>query len=822
MKLIFDRALSDRCKAALAIALLWYLPTLSQAGVIDTVSIEDSENPATIHIDFNIPLQYINHAPEREGDELEIQFRRIRSDFFSQESENSRQQTVTPSPSRYVPLIDAHYQTVGTERGLLRLRFSRKVSYTVYPGADRRHILIKVVTTNNPIKHRNQAIRKIPKTARGKHSRRAFTLAQHYVVNLESFLQGKNQPPLKAIPDLNKYVTYTTRFPIEGRVWNRLRVGFFDTRLQAERYRKKLLGLYSGAWVAYASSKEINAALKQVDLLATPMKAPVRMPRPTLPPTPDEKIFTLMEEARKSIAKNNIRHAIQLYTKVLRYPQNQYTRDALEYLGLARERNRQYAHAIREYQRYLKLYPKGEGAARVKQRLAGLTTARQQPRQLSSGRQRAKRSHPWNIYGGISQFFRRDESSTDASGSLVTQSSLSNDLDITARKRSNKYDIQSRFTGSYLHDFLSNGPGDNTSISSLYVDVNQKQYGLSARLGRQSRNTGGVLGRFDGLLLGYRVNDWLTVNGVAGFPVFSTRDTLKTGRHLYGISTDLGTFANAWDFEAFFIEQQNEGILDRRAIGGEARYFDPVRSLLSFVDYDISFASLNTLIVLGTWTLPDRTTINASVDYRNSPILTTTNALQGQTLPTLDQLLNKFTEKQIRKLAEDRTADVVTVSLGASHPLNEKLQLNGDVTVSRLSGTNTSGGVDAIPGTGNEYFYNLQLIGSNLIKSGDISVFGVRYSDTSTSTITSLTLDTRYPIHTVWRINPRFRLDYRNNSNNDSTQWTAAPSLRIDYRWHKHYRLEAEAGGELSTQDLSTTTQNSSSYFFSLGYRADF
>ena len=811
-----------RCRTALIPIFLLCLSTATQAGVIDTVSIEDSDNPATIRIEFTIPLQYINHAPEREGDELQIQFRRISNNLFSQETESSDQQTVTPTPSRYVPMIDAHYQSVSIERGVLTLRFSRKVAYTVYPGADRRHILVKVVTANNPLKESNQAIKAVPKTPTGRHSRRSFTLAQHYVINLESFLEGKNQPPLKAIPGGKKYVAYTARFPIQGRVWNRLRIGFFDTRKQAELFRKKLIDLYPGAWVAYASSKEINAALEQADILTTPLESPVRRPRPTLPATDDQKIYALMEEAREAIAGNKISHAIQLYTKVLRFPKNQYSRDALEFLGLARERNRQYAHAIREYERYLELYPDGEGAARVKQRLAGLTTASQQPRQLGSGRKRVKRANPWDIYGGFSQFYRRDESSTDAGGDLVTQSSISNDLDITARKRSDKYDIQSRFTGSYLHDFLDEGPGSNTSISSLYVDANQKQYGLSARLGRQSRNTGGVLGRFDGLLVGYRLNDWLTVNGVAGFPVFSTRDTLKTGRYLYGLSTDLGTFANAWDFEAFFIEQQNDGVLDRRAIGGEARYFDPTRSLLSFVDYDISFDSLNTLILLGTWTLPDRTTINASLDYRNSPILTTTNALQGQTLPTLDELLNTLSEDQIRQLAEDRTADVTTVTLGASHPFTPQLQLSGDVTVSNLSGTNASGGVDAIPGTGNEYFYNLQLIGSNLIKNGDISVVGLRYSDTSTSSISSLTLDTRYPIKTVWRINPKFRLDYRDNSNNDSTQWTAAPSLRIDFRWRRRYRFEAEAGGEWSTQDLSTETQDSSSYFFSLGYRADF
>jgi hypothetical protein len=815
------RSLGKRISRFVGVLLPIFATTV-WAGVIDTVDIDDRQNPATIRIDFTIPLQYINHAPEREGDELRIQFRTLSNNLFSRESETTEQQTVNAAPSRFVPLIDAHYQTEAAERGVLTLRFSRKVSYTVYPGADRRHISIEVVTSNNPLQSENQAIKVAPLTQTGRPSRPTVTLAQHYVVNLESFQEGENQPPIKDISADDKHVVYTTKFPIEGRMWNRLRIGFFETRQQAEVFKKKLLDKYPGAWVAYASAEEINNALEQSDILTTPLKAPVRRPTAVLPATSDEKLYALMEEARQAVAENNVGHAIQLYTKVLQYPDNQYSRDALEFLGLARERNRQYAHAIREYERYLELYPEGEGSVRVKQRLAGLTTAAEQPRRLAPGNKRTAAATPWEVYGGFSQFYRRDESSTDAGGDLVTQSSISNDLDITARKRSGTYDLQSRFTGSYLNDFLSEGPGSYSSVSSLYVDGNLKKYGLSARLGRQSRNTGGVLGRFDGLLVGYQLTDWLTVNGVAGFPVFSTRDNPDTDRYLYGISADLGTFANAWDFETFFIEQQNDGILDRRAIGGEARYFDPLRSLLTFVDYDISYQSLNTLILLGTWTLPDRTTINASLDYRNSPILTTTNAIQGQTLPDLGDLLDTLTEDQLRQLAEDRTADVTTVTLGASHPFTDRWQISGDVTVSNLSGTDASGGVEAIPGTGNEYFYNLQFIGSNLIKTGDISVMGLRYASTSTANISTLTLDTRYPVQTVWRINPRFRLDYRDNSNNESTQWIASPSLRIDYRWRKRYRFEIEGGGEWSTEDLPNDSQDSSSYFFSLGYRADF
>ena len=800
--------------------LLISLPLLA-TGVVDTVDIDDRQNPATVRVNFTVPMQYVTHAPEQRGDELLIELRAVSSNLFSQETFANEQQIVTAESGSLVPLIEARYDPIGQDRGTLTMRFSRKVSYKLYPGNDRRHIRLEVVTSENIVKEPATSPARSTRSAPGVR-KTDVNYTEHYVINLESSLHDIT-PPSRDSLLLDRSVTlYTKQFPIDGRVWTRLRAGFFETRGQAKVALDKVKAQYPGAWIDYASAKEITAALEQTG--TTPVTQKPRLPEivPTLAKAPDEKIAELMEQARQSMAKNDLGHAIQLYTKILRYPDNPYRQDALEFLGVARERKGQLAHAIREYKRYLALYPEGEGADRIEQRLAGITTAKQAPSTQKSSSRRARKESQWDVYGGISQFYRRDESSTDVAGDLVTQSSLSTDLDITARNRGDRYDFQSRFTGSYLYDFLSDGAGDNSSVSSLYADMNDKSSGLSARLGRQSRNTGGVLGRFDGLLAGYQLNDRVLVNLVGGFPVLSTRDQPKTERYLYGISADLGTFANAWDFNVFIIEQQNDGILDRRAVGGEARYFDPKRSLLSFVDYDISYDSLNTLILLGNWTLPDRTVINASLDYRNSPILTTGNALQGQFAFDLDELLDSLSEDEIRQLAEDRTAESKTGTLGVSHPITENFQISADVTATLVSGTRASGGVEAIPGTDNEFFYNLQLIGSNLLMPGDISIAGLRYSDTTNSRIGSVSLDSRFPFRDAWRINPRARLDYRDNSNNNSSQWIAAPSMRIDYRWRKRYRFETEFGGEWSTQELPNDSQDSSSWFFNLGYRADF
>jgi hypothetical protein len=281
-------------------------------------------------------------------------------------------------------------------------------------------------------------------------------------------------------------------------------------------------------------------------------------------------------------------------------------------------------------------------------------------------------------------------------------------------------------------------------------------------------------------------------------------------------------FAEGWDANVFAIEQRAEGSMDRRAIGGELRYFDSSRTFFSMVDYDIYYNELNVGQFLGNWIFPDKTTLSLTLDYRNSPILTTYNALTGQGVDSIDALQDSFSDNEIRDLARDRTATSKLATLGISRPLNEQLQISGDVTATRLSGTSASGGIEALEGSGTDYFYNLQLIGSNLVKNGDITILGLRYSDTEASGITSLSLNTRYPLNNDLRLNPRFRADYRENRDDDTNQIIYRPSMLLSYQVRRKLRLEAEIGGEYSDREVVDGSQKDSSYYINLGYRSDF
>jgi hypothetical protein len=575
-----------------------------------------------------------------------------------------------------------------------------------------------------------------------------------------------------------------------------------------------------------------------------PQAPPAAPPTPSMPmlaPVPESKVAEWMAQGRQAMTASDYPQAIRIFTKVLQHPGHKYLPEAKELLGLARERNKQFAHARAEYEEYLRLYPQGEGAQRVRQRLDALLTAsepgKEKLRGITGGGRAA--AGGMTVNGNISQYYQRTMNKTDQTGTVTTQSSLINYLDVGSRSRGDRYDVRSQFTGNYIYDFLPDITGTGTasgvSVSSLYVDASDRQHQLSTRIGRQTRSNGGVLGRFDGGLFTVGVVPNWKLNAVAGSPVdLSANNTIQTNHTLYGMSLDGSGLAKHWDTSAFAIHQVVYGITDRTAVGTELRYFTPMSSVFTLVDYDVSYSELNIVLTQANWQLESGAGVNLALDYRLSPTLTTSNALQGQTVTTVKDLLAALggDESQLRQLALDRTARSKMATLGGNVPLNQQLQVTGDFTLSNLGGLPASTSpvpIDAVEGTGNEYIYSVQMIGSSLIKEGDVSIIGVSYYDAKDSNTSSLTLNTRYPVTNNWRVNPRLRIDYKTSTTGGNTV-SYKPQLRTDYRLRKELTFEMEGGVEWDNQiSLATaqnpgaaTLQNTEIYYLSIGYRWNF
>ncbi len=542
----------------------------------------------------------------------------------------------------------------------------------------------------------------------------------------------------------------------------------------------------------------------------------------------DPKLANLLDAANRAMLDKDYRRAVQLFTKIRDTSIGDTRRQVQELLGVAREYNGQLAHAIAEYQQYLEDYPEAEDAKRVKQRLTALITAPETPKEkLKTGRrQSAEDGSEWERQSNFSfsQFYYRAETTPEQEETRLIRSDLISRLDFFGRARKGDLDLGTRFTGSYRNDYRSeNTEGGEFLPDIMTVNARHSGVGLYAQLGRQSGVKGGVLGRFDGIDASYDMGSVVTLNTVYGYPVDITdRTKINTDKEFYGLNVDIGTLWGGWDFNAFYIAQENAGITDREAVGGELLYFDTTKSLFTLVDYDIGYDDLNIFQLIGNWTVVDGTALNLVVDYRNSPILTTTNAIQGQGVEELEELFGLSTEDELRQLAEDRTVAIQSVTAGITQQLNVNWQFIGEITVAEYGETVASGGVEAVAGTGKEYFYSTQFIANSLFYDNDALILGLAYRDTLKTDTYTMDVNWRIDVNRRLRLNPRLRIDYREYTEGDDSRWLARPFIEVDYRIKKWMKFEMDLGYEWLDETFANRSENTTGYFLSIGYRMQF
>ena len=527
-------------------------------------------------------------------------------------------------------------------------------------------------------------------------------------------------------------------------------------------------------------------------------------------------------EAKAAFDAGDNPTAVRLLTRLVEYPEHPRRAEAQELLGLARERNGQLAHAKAEYEEYIRRYPEGPAVMRVSQRLSALTTLDSRPQVAAVAR--GEGGMEWSSFGGWAQEYRYDSTSLDTmdtTTNFTSQSMIITDGDFSLRGRGERFDVQARINGGYLYDLLPEAAGTQTRVSTAYVDLNDRRFDLNARLGRQSKHSGGVLGNFDGLYLGWLALPSLRLNLMAGSALETTTESFSTDRQFVSLSANWSGWIEGLEISPFVIDQSYDGVSDRRAVGTDLRWFRPGRTVVGLIDYDIDYNALNMVMLLGNFDLPGRWTITTTLDHRKSPFLTTRNAMAGQAVETLGELVAQIGEPAVRALAEDRTADVDTVSIGVSRPLGTRFQWIADIGATRMSLMPASGGVEAIPATGTELNFGAQLIGNSLLRSGDVTILGLRLYDGNVARTTSMSLSSRFPLWGRLRAGPRLRFDYREFSAEGTTQWLASPAVRID--WHSdRTTIEFEAGGEWMSRELPIDQEKSNRYWFSLGYRVGF
>jgi hypothetical protein len=285
-----------------------------------------------------------------------------------------------------------------------------------------------------------------------------------------------------------------------------------------------------------------------------------------------------------------------------------------------------------------------------------------------------------------------------------------------------------------------------------------------------------------------------------------------------------------WDFSFFAIAQEVDGIADRQATGAEARYRGNNWSMVGAIDVDLSYAVLNSALVVANWRATEKLTLNGRFNVGAAPYLTTRNALIGRPEASVAGLLETYSEGQVRRLARNRTAQMRNAAFGIGWPLFDRFQVNADIGVYDFDSTVESGGVSALPDREQQTFFYTSFVGSSIVKDGDTAIFSYRRSSTHSATSDTVLFDLRLPTTHRLRLNPRLALSSRSMVGETSDELIAAPMLRVGYRWPRHHQFEVELGAALATRELvvldpmglTAPEEDSSEYFINAGYWWEF
>ena len=789
------------------------VPAQAPTRLIDVVEVDDRDSQVDITVSFNCAMRYVTHFPATHGRRLTVELQPLADCGLSPLSRTLSEIPPLSGARRIVSAVSLDSNVPG--RVLLTVELAADEQFVLGQGVDLAGLRIRLLR---------------PQRARGRMLVGGPTDAvTYFAVNLDSELTSFAPAAVESARSRLQVPVFVSETSVDGRKWYRLRAGPFERREDAERVLERAVGSYPRAWLAVGDDArtaggapiQAGAALPPVERVGAD------------PPLDPGALRQLLSQARAALRQRDYAAAIRRLTKLQRQPEFPGRARAQELLGLAHERAGQLAQAQAEYEEYLRRYPDGEAAGRVALRLRILRAAT-----LPGGGGRALEAQPaWQLSGGVGQMFRYDSSRASSSSQPGTpgttaatqpteaehEDALYTDVDLLARHHGDTTDWMTRLSAGYIREFgssaFTNGAlGNSTRVSLASVEWVDRAHGILAQVGRQVRNDDGILGTFDGLFAAYQWRPAWAIDFAAGYPVELTTSSPQTRHRFESLALDLTPPGAHWDGSAFATVQTLDGVRDRQAVGLQGRYLGSRASLVALADYDTSFHSLNAAMLLGTVQLPARWSLSFDAERRNSPVLTTENALIGQPFTTLAQLQQTFTLAQIYQLARDRTPPTDAFNVTVTRPLGERFEVAATAAADRTAATIASGGVEALPASGLELNYQAQLFGSSLWSAGDFNVLTLTYADTEIGRIESLGASTRLPLFGAWRIGPGVALNRSRIMGDDSTDTTIDPSVLIDYQRGRGL-VQLELGGEIGRQSTALISQRTQRYYVSLAYR---
>lgn len=782
---------TSRWSGILLVALAFAGDAHAQSGrLLAGSAVTERADHFDLAIEFECSLRYRSHTPADQGDQLRISLG-IGPDCAIPATAQFPTEFQLPADARDLVRGIELRAGVGGDAELV-IRWSRVEQYVLAPAAGMRGLRIRVLR------------RIIAQVIPGE----LMEPTADYSVNIESSQLPFDELAVASAASLLQTSIYVSTIEVEGILWYRLRAGPFAKRSEADEMLRRALSRFPAAWLAIGDESR-----------TTPEEAAARLAAGPLPPRnqrADSALDRQLEAARSALNARRLDEAIRSLTQIVAAEDYVRRPEALELLGLARERNGQLAQAKAAYEDYLWRYPDSPAAARVSERLQALRLADVPGR---AGSRSGESRQGWSAWGNAAQVYRRDDTHQSGNGltrDILTQNAVLTDADGLVRHRGERLDFTARSSMGYMKDLQGAGRENRMRVSAAYAELSDRSLAATARLGRQSRGMAGVNGLFDGLLGTWQAKPRLGVSLGVGSPVESTRTGPDFHRTFVTGAIDFAARDQRWEASAFALVQQHSGRTDRRSLGFEVRYLRPGRTLVALTEYDVAFGQLNSAMLLGTFITDSRWTFNLDASLQRSPQLTIRNALIGQPTLAFDDLTTRFTPGEIEQLALDRSARAFQLSATASHPLGDRGQWSLNLSSFDLSGMPASGGVDAVPAPRRDDTLSGELLLNSLLRAGDTHSFALRMQRGENGTVMSAGLGSRFPLVDNWRLTSRLRLDRRQDDGDDS--WLLIPALRLEYQ-RRGAQFELEAGAELDRRHSASGNERIVRRFISAGYR---
>lgn len=750
----------------------------SSSQVLERIEINRINGVAEIRIGFGTQVQYLRHTPLAKGKTLNVFVRLI--NLAVPDGEPVEETLVAPATD-LVPAFSVVYPRLGNA---LAVTFAQETSWDVKPGGDSRSILIKV-----PI----------------------LPGARDVIAEVRAAVPNASVKPgigAVAVSDVTAAAPAQPSAPVPPPVPAPTPVPI-------------------PAAPATPTSPAPAAALSMAGTAA-----PSDTGEPTPPALTADQVEatakSFFDEARKAVDEKDMARAINRLNRVLGLPTNSQTEAAQALIGEVRETNGEFAKARAEYELYLRLFPKGVEASRIKERLAALpkesarTSARALPAQAGPAE--------WTVFGSLSQYYYTGKShievvtppppgllnfTTDVL-SLTDQKALITNVDLNARRRDGITDTRIVVRDTDAQNFLNRSKSYNR-LYSAYVEQTNREAGYFFRAGRQTPTGGGVLERFDGINVGYNFGDRWRINGVAGYPVEFMSPFKKD---FYGLSIDLQAQPDQFGFGTYVLQQRLEGDLNRQAVGLETRYFDMHSTVYGMLDYDLAFKGLNIAMLQGNYRSDDGTNYFTYLDHRKTPPYGLTNALPGIPGMSIKEAIATMGIEQLRADAKALTATSDMLAIGLTHPYSPRWMLGADYRAAAISSTRETATVPAMPGSGTNHVFSIQAIGNSIWAANDIGVLNASYILGANYNGQALGGNYVYLIDDAWRIDGSLRY-YTQRDDQEQKHVRISPSLKVSYRWNP-VTLEAEAGAENVKMDGPLRNERSNRKYIFLGYRYDF